>query len=355
MNPTRSQRVQPLRLKALSLTDLIIGDALVTNSRCLRFLSRPAPTRAAVAPGARGQWREDGLSSQEMLALAASMARLEALWYLLRRTDARSLAETGQVRYRRIAELLPGGSATGRAAKELLDQTDAPEQRAALRAILDQWPQRPTIRMLPASDRGRLQSLLAQDAADWQQAVDLLTPQALTPVQQAFKRSYRKLRRAFAERGAQDTPSPERLARLATLAARVAAQLELLAPALSEGSSRQLWYLQRLERNLRRRRDLALFLARLQQLESRDGRLGSARSQARRATQRRQEIQAARTVKLAELALTRKPGEYLDALLEDIAVRADQLVLDDNGLELIDAQVQGSAPSLGDITIEEQI
>ncbi len=351
MNPTPYQRAQPLRLKALSLTDLIIGDALVTNSRCLRFLSRPSSARSG---SGRTQWREDGLSSQEMLALAASTTRLEALWYLLRRTDARALAESGQARYRRIAELLPRGSATGRAAKELLDQTEAPEQRAALRAILDQWPLRPTVRMLPASDRGRLQSLLAQDAADWQQAVDLLTPEPLAAVQLAFKRSYRKLRRAFAEQGPQQPQLPEQLARLAALTARVAAQLELLAPALSEGSSRQLWYLQRLERNLRRRRDLALFVERLRQLESRDGRLGGVRTQARRATQRRQEVQATRTAKLAELALESKPGQFLSALLKDVEARADRLVLDDNGLELIDARAQMSAPSLGEITIEEQ-
>lgn len=353
MNSTSSRAAQPLRLKTLSLTDLIIGDALVLNSRCLRFIS------ARPELDARAQWRDGTLSGAELQALQDSMTRLEGLWSLLRDSAAETLAAAGVKRYRRILEVLPGGSATGRAAKELLDQTEAPDHRAALRAVLDQWPVRSSVRTLSAHDRDRLQALLAADAADWQSAVDRLMADPAGPelseagVHSALKRSYRKLRRAARAHDPAIPAQPALLTELARRTARVVTQLELLRPVLSEEQGRQLWYLQRLERNFRRRRDLALFQQRLDALDTRSEPLQRARQQAAHAVQGRRKVQALRSAKLLELAFQTRPGDYLRGLVARLASHSDQLVLDDSGLELVPPAAAEPAPSLGDITVEE--
>lgn len=353
MNPTSSRAAQPLRLKTLSLTDLIVGDALVLNSRCLRFVS------ARPELDARAQWRDGMLSGAELQALQDSMTRLEGLWSLLRDGAADALAVAGVKRYRRIIDLLPGGSATGRAAKELLDQTEAPDHRAALRAVLDQWPVRSSVRTLSAGDRDRLQSLLAADAAAWQSAVDLLTVEDLphtlneAAVHAALKRSYRKLRRAARGHDPAKQAQSTVLTELARRTARVVAQLELLRPVLSEGQGRQLWYLQRLDRNFRRRRDLALFQQRLDSLDTRSEPLHRAREQAAAAVKRRRKVQAQRSAKLLELAFQTRPGDYLRGLIAQLAAHSDQLVLDDSGLELVTPTATEPSPSLGEITVEE--
>ncbi|MGI9324394.1 MAG: hypothetical protein ACR2PZ_04190 [Pseudomonadales bacterium] len=356
--PRRSE----LRFKTLGLVDLLLGDALLVNSRCLRFLAlqrgrRAVGAGAVVAAGQRpASATETVLSDQEMLALRRCVTRLGSHWRLLRGTAAGSLAKAALARVKHIERLIPPGSGTGRAAKELLEQTADPKRRAALREVMDQWVSSKRVRQVSAIDRDRLLELLEQDAGAWQEAVDQVDAGESEPILEALKTSYRRPRR-LGRRMDQSQANDKHLSRLLTLVAQNVAQLELLRPGLSEQYAKQLWYLQRLERNLRRRLDLSAFEQRLFAMDLRSDRLVKVQQRAQQAVQARAGVQAQRTEKLISLAYGLKPKVFLRGIAKDLsAADGKPLILSDSHLDTLSAaQAAGETNHLGEITVEEPV
>lgn len=349
-----------LRFGALGLAQLLIGDALLTNSRCLRFLAqqRSQRARAAASAGsagatATGVLTDSLLSDQEMQALRRSIVRLGSHWRLLRGTELDQLARLGVARHKAVMALLPPGSAVGRAAKELLEQTEDPKGRAALREVMDQWVVSRLVRQVSAVDRDRLLELLEADAMAWQEAVDRVEPGNRLPILDGLRRCYRKPRRlARSLKGGADDV---RLAQLHDLVTRNVAQLELLRPALSEPYAKQLWYLQRLERNLKRRLDLAAFEQKLYSMDLRTERLAKVQQRAQQAVQARAQVQEQRTGKLVALAYGPKPKAYADGIAADLsALQGRTLTLAESNLDQLSMSPSEQEPlNLGEITVEE--
>lgn len=356
--PGSPDRVSTLRFKSLGLTELVLGDALLVNSRCLRFLAQQRSRSQAVGAAFADHVSDSLLSDQEMLALRRCVARLGSHWRLLRDTQAGRLANSSLARMTVIASLIPPGSATGRAAKELLEQTEDPKRRAALREVMDQWLVSKRVRQVSAIDRDHLLELLEQDAAAWQEAVDQVDIGDSTALFNALKGCYRKPRR-LARRLLKGSTEPdsndETLTRLLGYVGRNVAQLELLRPGLSDVYTKQLWYLQRLERNLRRRLDLSAFERRLFAMDLRSDRLVKVQQRAQQAVKARGKVQAQRTRKLIALAYGIKPKAYIDGIAQDLsAMDEDRLKLSDSHLDTLSATHGDSGPiNLGDITVEE--
>ena len=351
-----------LRFKSLNLVELVLGDALLVNSRCLRFLAqqrarRSMPVGGPVTPmSSRGV--ETVLSDQEMLALRRCVTRLSSHWRMLVGTSAGSLAKAARSRMTLIEALIPPGSATGRAAKELLEQSPDPKRRAALREVMDHWVINKRVRQVSAIDRDRLLELLEQDASAWQEAVDQIgddDPQALFAALKACYKKSRRLCRRLGEAKDHRQLNERQLQRLLRKVGRNVAQLELLRPGLSDYYAKQLWYLQRLERNLRRRLDLLAFEQRLFAMDLRSDRLLRVQQRAQQAVQARALTQAQRTEKLRTLAYQRKPKAYLNGIVNDLAAPdRPPLTLTDSHLDTLNAAAAYSKTShLGEITVEE--
>ncbi|MFK7914284.1 MAG: hypothetical protein AB8B93_10255 [Pseudomonadales bacterium] len=371
LNPSPTELPAPavgrpgeLRFGALGLAQLLIGDALLVNSRCLRFLAQQrgpraqAESAAGVVAGAGPVLPDSLLSDQEMQALRRSVVRLASHWQLLQRTELAGLAELGIARHRAVLALLPSGSPVGRAAKELLEQTEDPKGRAALREVMDQWLVSRRVRQVSGLDRDRLLELLEMDATAWQEAVDQVQPGSPAAILDGLRRCYRKPRRLAAALGAslQDNKvSDKQLLRLHQLVSRNVSQLELLRSGLSDQYAKQLWYLQRLERNLGRRLDLAAFEQKLYSMDLRTERLSKVQQRAQLAVRARAQVQAQRTGKLVELAYSNKPRAYAQGIGADLAaVSATALTLADSNLDqLADSLGDQSPLNLGDITVEE--
>lgn len=354
-----------LRFGALGLAQLLIGDALLVNSRCLRFLAQQRGPRSQAGSALSGGATAAGsgladslLSDQEMQALRRSVVRLASHWQLLQRTELARLAELGSARQRAIMGLLPSGSPVGRAAKELLEQTEDPKGRAALREVMDQWLVSRRVRQVSGLDRDRLLELLEMDATAWQEAVDQVQPGNHGPILDGLRRCYRKprrLARALGKSLHNGKVNDQQLSRLHRLVHRNVSQLELLRPGLSDQYAKQLWYLQRLERNLGRRRDLAAFEQKLYAMDLRTEHLSRVQRRAQQAVRARADIQAQRTGKLVELAYAVKPRAYADGIGSDLAaLSATALTLADSNLDQLGATAADQSPLiLGDITVEE--
>lgn len=356
--PRRSE----LRFKTLGLVDLLLGDALLVNSRCLRFLALQRGRRSLGASAvAAGEQRsanasETVLSDQEMLALRRCVTRLGSHWRLLRGSAAGSLAKSALARIKHIERLVPPGSSTGRAAKELLEQTADPKRRAALREVMDQWVISKRVRQVSAIDRDRLLELLEQDAGAWQEAVDQVDAGESEPILEALKTGYRRSRR-LGRRMDQSQVNDKHISRLLALVSQNVAQLELLRSGLSDQYAKQLWYMQRLARNLRRRLDLSAFEQRLFAMDLRSDRLVKVQQRAQQAVQARAAVQAQRTEKLISLAYGLKPKAYLRGIVKDLsAADGKPLMLSDSHLDTLSAaQVAGATNHLGEITVEEPV
>lgn len=351
---------QALRFSALGLAQLLIGDALLVNSRCLRFLAQQRSHRQrALARGSdSGSVPDALLSDQEMQALRRSVVRLGSHWQLLRGTELSGLAKLGCSRHEAIMALLPAGSPVGRAAKELLEQTQDPKGRAALREVMDHWVISRRVRQVSAVDRDRLLELLELDARAWQEGVDQVQPGNLQPIIDGLRRSYRKPRRlSRALRGALNKAKigEEPLRELRDLVNRNVSQLELLRAGLSDQYAKQLWYLQRLERNLGRRLDLVTFEQKLYAMDLRTERLAKVQQRAQQAVRARTAVQAQRTGKLLELAYSTKPRAYADGIAADLsALPGTALTLADSNLDQLSTSAGEQEPlNLGDITVEE--
>jgi hypothetical protein len=284
-----------------------VSQALHLNSRCLLMLSHG-----------------DGLSDLQWRELRSAADQLMSAWQLVRKRVGRSQFREAAARVEQIHGLLPATVSFARVAQDLLDRAGSSKSRAALRQVMDEWSSLLRAPVKPAAPTLKPLSRLFQvESQAWRLAFGARGCSNKTIIEGGFGRTYKRAKRisqSNLKRQKMGVLSIKRLLRWRGRVTQLVGQLELLGENLSDGNKQALWYLRRLERNLKRQAELTQYVGHLSDGAETGSLLsGKAYQRALAAAAERHLVLQQRSAKLVKGGLQRSTLHYCRSISADSA------------------------------------